>query len=32
MHGGWSPGFAAGPLVLIVIGLVVVMLSRRQRP
>lgn len=32
MHGGWFPGFAAGPLVLIVIGLVVVMLSRRQRP
>lgn len=32
MHGGWFPGFASGPLVLIVIGLVVVMLSRRQRP
>lgn len=32
---GWmygSPGFAAGPLVLVAVGLVVVMLSRRRRP
>jgi len=32
MQRGWSPGFVAGPLLLIAIGLVVVMWSRRQRP
>ncbi len=36
MHGGWSggwfPGFMGGPLLLITIGVIVVMLSRRQRP
>lgn len=32
MHGGWSPGFASGPLLLILIGLVVLMLSRRRTP
>lgn len=32
MHGGWFPGVAAGPLILIVAGLLVVILARRQRP
>ncbi|TAK73631.1 MAG: PspC domain-containing protein [Dehalococcoidia bacterium] len=32
MHGGWSPGFASGPLLLILVGLVVLMLSRRRTP
>ncbi|TAJ20291.1 MAG: PspC domain-containing protein [Dehalococcoidia bacterium] len=31
MHGGWMPGFAGGPLLLITIGVIVVMLSRRNR-
>lgn len=32
MHGGWVPGFAGGPLVLVLIGVIVVMVSRRKRP
>ena len=32
MHGGWFPGFIGGPLVLITLGLIVVMLSRRKQP
>lgn len=31
MHRGWFPGIAAGPLLLITFGLVVIMLSRRRR-
>lgn len=29
---GWFPGFIGGPLVLITLGLIVVMLSRRKQP
>lgn len=32
MGGGWLPGFAGGPLALVLVGALILMVSRRKRP